>query len=87
MQQQYIIISYSCQELSFGILKPHIRALVSEKLAIDKKYPELKSVIMANNYTENEYNSHLIIIKYTQLKYGKPVFLKDTEGMRVLYKA
>ena len=63
----------------FGILKPHIRALVAEKLTIEQKYPDRKYVNMANNYTENEYISYLLIIRSPQPNDENSLFLADVE--------
>ena len=39
-----------------------------------KKKPKLKSINMANNYTENKYNSRLLRIRSPQPKRGKLVY-------------
>ena len=39
-------------------------------MTADRKYPDPKSVNMANSYTENEYNSYLHIIRSPQLNNG-----------------
>ena len=51
------------QKKIFRLLKLHIGALIAEKLTVKQKYPDRKSINMANNYTENEYTSYLLIVK------------------------
>ena len=70
----------------FWILKPHIKSLVAEKLAVEQKYPDRKSVNMANNYTENEYNSYILMIRSPQLKCERSLFLSKVEDIWINYK-
>ena len=51
------------------LLTQHIGEFVSEKNTVEQKYPDPKSVNIGKNYIENEYNSYLLRIRSTQLKY------------------
>ena len=60
----------------------HIEALVVEKLTDEQKYSDCKYVNTANHYTENEFNSFLLMIRSPQLKDKKSLFVSD---MKYIY--